>query len=195
MKQTKSIIIQTAFEAIHKNGYYQLRIDKELMKLGITKGAFYHYFNGKEALLAQVIDEILGPKFIKPWNGLNPASNNVLDQIQTVLQEHIDQSSMSEIKHGCVFNNLVHELSAEMPAIRDQLRGYFNQVNNSMEQAFVYGIEQKQIKPILSAKQLTVLIMSIYNGSNSINKLYLSPEPYKQAIKSIIILLESIRYE
>ena len=66
MKDTRNLILQTSFEAIHKHGYNGTRIDKELEKIGITKGAFYHYFSGKEDLLVTVIKEILGPSFVKP---------------------------------------------------------------------------------------------------------------------------------
>ena len=195
MKKSRSIILQTAFEGIHKNGYHQLRIDKELSKLGITKGAFYHYFKSKEALLLAVIEEILGPKFIKPWKQIDPKHGNILRQVQKVLQQHIDQSSLSEVKYGCIFNNLVHELCADNQIIRKVLSQYFNEVHEHLEKTISYSLEHKEIKPLLSSKQLSLLILSIYHGGNSINKLYQTSNPYTETIKSIILLLESINNE
>lgn len=195
MKNTRSIIIQTAFEAIHKNGFHQLRIDKEIAKLGITKGAFYHYFNNKGELLKAVISEILGPGFVKPWKSLAHSEEHIIDSIQHLLQNHIDQSSLAEIKYGCIYNNLVHEVSVELPEVREVLLQYFEEILAYLEQAIERGIEKKQIKPTLKSNDLSLLIMSVYNGSNSMNKLYQKSFPYKKSIKAIILLLESIRNE
>lgn len=193
MKNTRSIIIQTAFEAIHKNGYHQLRIDKEIEKLGITKGAFYHYFNSKQELLSAVVIEKLGPGFVKPWTVLSADETNILDAIQTILQTHIDQSSLSGIKYGCMFNNLVHEVSVDMPEIRDSLFSFFKQVDEILETSISKGLKNKQIKPFVGSHELALLILSVFNGGNSMNKLYQKSSPYKQSIKAIIILLETIR--
>jgi len=195
MKNTRSIIIQTAFEAIHKNGYHQLRIDKEIAKLGITKGAFYHYFSSKVELLKAVISEILGPGFVKPWKALNQSEEHIIDAIQHLLQNHIDQSSLAEIKYGCIYNNIVHEIAVEMPAIREILQTYFEDILSSLEQAIEKGIVKGEIKATLKPNDLSLLILSVYHGSNSMNKLFQKSTPYKKSIKSIILLLESIRNE
>jgi AcrR family transcriptional regulator len=49
-KVTRNKIVQKCFEAIAEHGFCTLRTDKEIQRLKITKGAFYHYFPGKMEL-------------------------------------------------------------------------------------------------------------------------------------------------
>lgn len=193
MKETRKLILQTAFEAIHKYGYSGTRIDKELKKIGITKGAFYHYFESKNDLLLAVIKELLGPAFVKPWSTLNNSTLPVLDQIQIILQKHIDGSSNAEIKYGCILNNLVHETAAQIPEVRELLENSLEKARNYMKIALEAEILRNKIDKTLSAEELSYLILSVYNGANSLNKLQQKRTPYKKAIKALIILLEKYK--
>jgi AcrR family transcriptional regulator len=51
--------IDAAQRLIGTKGYDQLSIEEILSDLGASKGAFYHYFESKEALLAAVIDRMV----------------------------------------------------------------------------------------------------------------------------------------
>lgn len=56
-------ILDVAQRLIYTKGYEQMSIQDILTEIGISKGAFYHYFESKpallEALIAQILDEIL----------------------------------------------------------------------------------------------------------------------------------------
>ncbi len=195
MKNTRNIIIQTAFEAIQKNGYHQLRVDKEIVQLGMTKGAYYHYFSSKKELLRAIVTEILGPEFVKPWKALSAGQGHIIDQLQGVLQQHIDQSSLTEIKYGCIFNNLVHEIAHEFPELRGILHTYCQEILELLENAIRKGADKGEIKSLIKPKDLAFLILSVYNGGNSMNKLFQKPTPYKRSLKSIILFLETLRNE
>lgn len=190
MKDTRNLILQTSFEAIHKHGYNGTRIDKELEKIGITKGAFYHYFSGKEDLLVTVIKEILGPSFVKPWSKIKNTNKSAIDQIQEILQKHIDNASNAEVKYGCIFNNIVHETASEKPAIRELLDGYLENARNYIKIALDKDLQDHKIAKGLSSEELSYLILSVFNGANSINKLQQKRMPYKKSVKALILLLE-----
>lgn len=52
-------ILDAAQKLIYMRGYTQMTIQGILEETGISKGAFYHYFNSKENLLEAVIDRML----------------------------------------------------------------------------------------------------------------------------------------
>jgi AcrR family transcriptional regulator len=56
---TRQLILQRCFEAIQAKGFETLRTDKEIARLKITKGAFYHYFPNKSELGYAVVDEVI----------------------------------------------------------------------------------------------------------------------------------------
>jgi TetR/AcrR family transcriptional repressor of nem operon len=56
---TKERILRTATNLFSTHGYTATSIDDVISAVGITKGAFYHYFNGKEHLCEMVLDEAM----------------------------------------------------------------------------------------------------------------------------------------
>lgn len=51
-------ILDTALQLIYTRGYEQMTIQDILEKLGISKGAFYHYFKSKQELLEALIERM-----------------------------------------------------------------------------------------------------------------------------------------
>lgn len=49
--------IEAAHAALVADGIEGVRIDRLCRRLGVTKGSFYHHFDGREALLTAVADE------------------------------------------------------------------------------------------------------------------------------------------
>ncbi len=49
--------IDAAHDALVEEGIEGVRIDRLCRALGVTKGSFYHHFDGRDALLAAVADE------------------------------------------------------------------------------------------------------------------------------------------
>ena len=59
-KNTKSRIVDAAWKLFYENGYENTTIEEILWESGTSRGSFYHYFSGKEALLgtmAYLFDE------------------------------------------------------------------------------------------------------------------------------------------
>ena len=50
-RSTQSRIIKAAWNLCYKNGYEQTTVDEIIAASKTSKGTFYHYFKGKEALL------------------------------------------------------------------------------------------------------------------------------------------------
>ena len=56
---SKERIVQVAFNLFLQKGYRDVSLREIVDEVGLTKGAFYHYFKGKEQLFAEVIDHYL----------------------------------------------------------------------------------------------------------------------------------------
>jgi AcrR family transcriptional regulator len=52
-------ILDAAYQLIYTKGYEQMTIQDILNNLQISKGAFYHYFDSKQALLEALIDRMV----------------------------------------------------------------------------------------------------------------------------------------
>lgn len=59
-KKTKSRIVSAAWKLFYEQGYEDTTIEEIIEESGTSKGSFYHYFEGKDALLgslAYMMDE------------------------------------------------------------------------------------------------------------------------------------------
>ena len=50
-RNTKGKIISAAWKLFYEQGYDDTTIDEIIAESGTSKGSFYHYFEGKDALL------------------------------------------------------------------------------------------------------------------------------------------------
>lgn len=53
---SKERILQVAFSLFLQKGYRDVSLREIVNEVGLTKGAFYHYFKGKDELFKEVID-------------------------------------------------------------------------------------------------------------------------------------------
>lgn len=63
MKDTKNNIMNTAFKMLLKYGYDKVSVNAVVNTIGISKGAFYHYFTGKEELVMEIADAYIINEF------------------------------------------------------------------------------------------------------------------------------------
>jgi AcrR family transcriptional regulator len=82
MKQAttkKPEIIKVAIDLFNKNGYENASVESIIKEVGIAKGTFYYFFESKEALLKEVVNQILD---LLIENASLVASKNSLSPIQ-----------------------------------------------------------------------------------------------------------------
>jgi len=74
-------ILNAALELIALKGYQQMTIQDILDQLGISKGAFYHYFDSKSAVLEAVIDQMVDELFPHLEAIVNDPHSTALDKL------------------------------------------------------------------------------------------------------------------
>ncbi len=57
MKDTRENILLAAYQLFIENGYHNTSMQQLVVKSGLSKGAFYHYFKNKRDIYLHVIDE------------------------------------------------------------------------------------------------------------------------------------------
>ena len=61
-RNTKSRIIAAAWKLFYEQGYDDTTVEEIVEESGTSKGSFYHYFNGKDALLGS-LSELFDDKY------------------------------------------------------------------------------------------------------------------------------------
>lgn len=73
---TKSKIIEAAWSLFREKGYDETTIEDIISRSGTSKGTFYHYFSGKDALLGSLSD-IFDSYYEELVERLEPGMNSV----------------------------------------------------------------------------------------------------------------------
>ena len=79
-QSTKSRIVKAAWNLFYKNGYEHTTIEDIITASKTSKGSFYHYFKGKEALLNS-----LSYLFDEKYEELLPALSPEQDAIEKLV--------------------------------------------------------------------------------------------------------------
>ena len=84
-KTTKKKIVSAAWRLFYEQGYDNTTVDDIVEESGTSKGSFYHYFDGKDALLSS-LSILFDEKYEELWPGI-PAEMDSLEKLAYLTRE------------------------------------------------------------------------------------------------------------
>src|ERR1041385_1048651 len=109
---TRDKILTAAFEEFYRQGFQGGSLNHIVEKAGITKGALFHHFKGKQELGYAVLDEVIGPLLRERWIAPITGSADPLAALQNAFRHYVHQDLESgHYVQGCPLNNLAQEMS------------------------------------------------------------------------------------
>jgi TetR/AcrR family transcriptional repressor of nem operon len=117
--KAKEALLQSATKALRQSGFNGVGVDALAASAGVTSGAFYSHFSGKEALLNDVIDANLGQPFIDPDTG-TPAERR--ERLKNFLRMYISATHCADPANGCVMPTLSADVARSSDAVRETYR-------------------------------------------------------------------------
>lgn len=79
-RNTKSRIVSAAWKLFYEQGYDDTTVEEIVEESGTSKGSFYHYFSGKDALLSSLSD-----LFDDKYQELIPTLNPEMDSFELLM--------------------------------------------------------------------------------------------------------------
>ena len=169
-KITREKILNRCFEAICEGGFINLRTDKEIKRLRITKGAFYHYFPGKLDLGYAVIDEIILPMYTERWAVLEEKTKGVSLALNEIIENIKTSSTDLSVKRGDVLSNLMLEMSNEDETFRLKLEEVLEAQVKIIQRAILTGKAAGEMRPQIDARSMAYSLMGQLHGCFAIAK-------------------------
>lgn len=124
-------ILDAASRFIYTTGYEQMTIQDILDELHISKGAFYHYFNSKQALLEALIERMYGE----------------VEQVLLPIIEDPDLPALDKLHH--YFDTAARWKSTQKTYLLALLRVWYTDENAIVRQK-VLGTMLERAAPLLS---------------------------------------------
>lgn len=99
LMDSKEKILHVAFNLFRQKGYKDVSLTEIVNEVGLTKGAFYHYFGGKEQLFTEIIDAYFLSLSDQIYEQLPKVHLEMfISGYQKVLTEQIDRLSKDAAK-------------------------------------------------------------------------------------------------
>ena len=123
---SKEKIVQVAFNLFLTKGYKDISLREIVEKVGLTKGAFYHYYKSKEELFTEVVERYVLNASDAIFDNL-PKDNlkEFMAGYLTLLVKFIDQvtntaSAFGE-KDSVTYYNLIFEALRLLPGFNERI--------------------------------------------------------------------------
>lgn len=190
---TRTTILQQAFELIYKKGYQSTSIDEIIATTKVTKGAFYYHFKNKKQMGIAVIKEIIQPKTIDLSISSLSSSNSLYDSLYTMIEELLLHNSFLTIEHGCPLANLTQEMSP----LDDDFKQALNEVKSLWTDAISSSIIKEQqnntLNSSINAEEVADFIIASYWGARALGKLSNKTNTYTHHLKQLKLYLTGLK--
>ena len=123
--ETRERILRTAFQLFHEQGFHATGVATIVREAGVNPGSLYHFFQGKDQLLLQVLEfatHYLGPAVMEPVEQL---TSDPMERIFALLDQYRDGMLQRGCRMGCPIGNLALEVSDGNPEARQLIHRNF----------------------------------------------------------------------
>lgn len=150
-KNTKSRIVDAAWKLFYEHGYDNTTIEEILWESGTSRGSFYHYFTGKDALLGT-----MAYLFDEKYEELSEQLDSDADALETLF--YLTHELFSMIERRVDVDLLARMYAAQLTQngekqFLDRTRVYYRMLRNILSR----GQERGEITKEKTVNELTHL--------------------------------------
>lgn len=189
----RSAILKKNFESIYAHGFQATRTDKVILSLGITKGAFYHYFPDKYSMGYAIVEEIIYPMFVGNWENAYKQHENSVEALLSAVQHIQNIATVENIGLGCPLNNLIQEMSTIDEAFRVKLAYIIEAELVLITRILEEGIAKKQIKASIHTENTACFILAGIEGSFALGKAKNSLPTFQASMQVLTDFLQNLK--
>lgn len=192
---TRAKILEAALELFHQRTFSGTSVNEIVEKAGITKGALFHHFKGKNELGYAIVDEILREEVRTIWREKLLNSTDPVTSLHLILQGLAGQlrANPEMLRCGCPINNLTQEMSSMDDGFRQRLQALYSEWFAAIESALLSGIAAGTVRADLDARSTATTLVALFEGSIGLIKVHQTLEFMESLNVGIVAFLEGLR--
>jgi len=191
---TRRRILEAAFLEFYRNGFQGGSLNRIVKAAGITKGALFHHFAGKQDLGYAVLDEIIGTILEQRW--LAPLADAVdpIADIKRLFRHFVKEDTRSgNHVHGCPLNNLAQEMSPLDEGFRKRIDALYASWRRRYADALASGIKAGKVRKDVVPRKVASLVVASQMGIWGTGKSSQNDELMIQASEALCSYLDDLK--
>jgi len=161
---TKKKILDIAEDLMRTKGYVATSVDEICHEAKVTKGSFFHYFKGKEALGKSLIEKFSGERL----KGLESCCCGVEDPLERIYA-CLDGMAMAAEDcaggKGCLVGTFAQEISETHPELSDMCEEAFKRSVQFFEKALEEAKQKYKPKKEIHPKEMAEFFIAMGQGT------------------------------
>jgi TetR/AcrR family transcriptional regulator, transcriptional repressor for nem operon len=190
-ERTRGRLLQAAFREIPRSGFRSADVNAILATAGVTKGALYYHFEGKEALGYAVVDEVITSITREKWLWPLENTKNPIAALVGIIQS--TSLRPEDLRRGCPLNNLSQEMSPLDEGFRTRTAKVFRDWHDAIATALREGQKRGVVRSDVDPDETATFLIAAYEGYISLAKNSQDARVLESGQKSVIHHLESLR--
>lgn len=190
-ERTRERLLQAASRVVYRSGFQSAGLETILAAAGVTKGALYYHFDGKEALGYAVVEEVIAgltrDKWLRP---LQDTKNPIGTLIRIVEGTSVRPEA---VRGGCPLNNLAQEMSPLDEGFRKRMARVFRVWQESIATALREGQTAGTVRCDVDPIKTAGFLVAVYEGYISLAKNSQDVQVLRVGIRNIVCWLRSLR--
>jgi AcrR family transcriptional regulator len=146
----------------YEQGYANTGIATILREAGVNSGSLYHFFPGKEALLAAVLEkyqQMLLPLVMKP---AEEQASDPIERVFALLAWYRGNMQATLCRMGCPIGNLALEVSDQLPDLRRLIHANFDGWVSAVKRWLDSAADR--LPPDLDRRELAQMVLNTMEG-------------------------------
>lgn len=171
LSETKRKLLDAGVSLMRAKGFNATTVDDICETAGVTKGAFFHYFEGKSDIARAAIERFREGKHEEFQAAEFRTLADPLDRVYgrlDFIKENIGGTKRRT--KGCLIGMLAQELALTHPEFRSLCRDSFNRIAREFEADLTEAKRLHAPNVEFDPKALALLYVSIYQGSTMMAK-------------------------
>lgn len=189
-KDARNRILNAALTVIRQKGYAATSVDDLCEAAGVSKGAFFHHFKGKEALAIAAAghwSEVTGARFAEaPYHDHDDPLDRILGYVD--FRASLIQGDVAGFT--CLVGTMVQESHETSPAIRAACNESITGHARTLEQDFQTLLERHGKGSGLTAQSLALHTQAVTQGAFVLTKAGNDPSIAREMISHLRRYLE-----
>lgn len=158
-------LLDAARRLMLEKGYAAAGVEQICAAAGVSKGSFFHHFDGKEAVALEVLDRFVAARFQEMRQVMGEAGDDPLARVYRLLDYLADQAPEAVASGGCLIGTFAQELAHTHPALREACDARFRAWTGALAADLEAARPATSAKQPLDARSLADHLVAVFEGA------------------------------